>query len=89
MEMQRLDEKSQESEEDDEVDHFRIELDDDRGSSNKMGDNKAHKKMFAIDNFLNSQPIPPKNKKGISVLREANLTKKSQKPRIIPEKPIL
>ena len=44
MEMQILDEKSQESEEDDEFDHFKIELDDGRGSSNKMGVNKQHKK---------------------------------------------
>ena len=49
-----------------------------------MGGMKAQKKMFDIDNFLNSQPIAPKNKKGISVLREASPTKMNQKARIMP-----
>ncbi len=45
---------------------------------------KAQKKMFDIDNFLNSQPIAPKNKKGISVLREANPIKVTPKIRAMP-----
>jgi hypothetical protein len=47
------------------------------GVLTKWGLISSTKKMFAIDNFLNSQPILPKYKKGISVLREVNLTKKS------------
>jgi hypothetical protein len=49
-----------------------------------MGAMKAQKKVFDIDNFLNSQPTAPKNKKGISVLREANPIKMSQKARVMP-----